>query len=253
MVNGIAQDDAMNINKPSRQECLDRARTLVAKIEAGGEDDAQQLLNEFAGHRESVMFQEIGRLTRELHDTLNSFQNDARLASLTERDIPDAKERLNYVLSMTDQAARRTLAAVEESVPLNEAIGQRAGNLQQEWERFTRRQMEPAEFRALSHRLNEFLMLTKDDTSKIHTRLMDVLMAQEYQDLTGQVIHRVIRLVQDVEHSLVGLIKFSSKNGATSATDSHNGLEGPQINPSSRPDVVSNQDEVDDLLSSLGF
>ena len=77
MVNGIAQDDAMNINKPSRQECLDRARSLVAKIEAGSEDDAQQLLDEFAGNRESVMFQEIGRLTRELHDTLNSFQNDA--------------------------------------------------------------------------------------------------------------------------------------------------------------------------------
>ncbi len=247
------RDNAMNTDKLSRQECLDRARTLVAKIEAGGEDDAQQLLNEFAGHRESVLFQEIGRLTRELHDTLNSFQNDARLASLTECEIPDAKERLNYVLNMTDQAARRTLTAVEESVPLNETIGQRASNLQQEWARFTRRQMEPAEFRALSHRLNEFLTVTKDDTSKIHTRLMDVLMAQEYQDLTGQVIHRVIRLVQDVENSLVGLIKFSSKSGTVCSAESKGGLEGPQINPSARPDVVSNQDEVDDLLSSLGF
>ncbi len=253
MANGIAQDIAMNANKLSRQECLDRAKSLVAKIEAASEGDAPRLLEEFAGSRDSIMYQEIGRLTRELHDTLNSFQNDARLTSLTEHEIPDAKERLNYVLSMTDQAARRTLTAVEESVPLNEAIGQRAGNLQQEWQRFTRRQMEPAEFRVLSHRLNEFLMFTKDDTSKIHTRLMDVLMAQEYQDITGQVIHRVIRLVQDVENSLVGLIKFSSKNSAACTVGNDGALEGPQINPASRSDVVSSQDEVDDLLSSLGF
>ena len=243
----------MNANRLSRQECLERARSLVARIEAGGEGDAQQLLDEFAGPRESVMFQEIGRLTRELHDRLNSFQNDARLAALTECEIPDAKERLNYVLNMTDQAARRTLSAVEESVPLNEAIGQRAGKLQQEWERFTRRQMEPAEFRALSHKLNEFLTVTRDDTSRIHARLMDVLMAQEYQDLTGQVIHRVIRLVQDVEDSLVGLIRVSSKNGVVCGADGKPGLEGPQINPYARTDVVANQDGVDDLLSSLGF
>lgn len=252
MVDGMLQDNTMNSVKLSRQECLDRAKSLVASIEAGEEDDAHRLLEEFSGSRDSIMYQEVGRLTRDLHDTLNSFKNDARLASLTEHEIPDAKERLNYVLSMTDQAARRTLTAVEESVPLNEAIGQRAGNLQQEWQRFTRRQMEPAEFRALSHQLNEFLTLTKDDTSKIHARLMDVLMAQEYQDITGQVIHRVIRLVQDVEANLVGLIKFSSKNGAKSPAGSSD-LEGPQINPSSRSDVVSSQDEVDDLLSSLGF
>lgn len=252
MANGILQDNTMNGAKLSRQECLDRAKSLVASIEAGKEDDAHRLLEEFSGNRDSIMYQEIGRLTRDLHDTLNSFKNDARLASLTEHEIPDAKERLNYVLNMTDQAARRTLTAVEESVPLNEAIGQRAGDLQQEWQRFTRRQMEPAEFRALSHQLNEFLTLTRDDASKIHARLMDVLMAQEYQDITGQVIHRVIRLVQDVEANLVGLIKFSSKNGAKSPAGGSD-LEGPQINPTSRSDVVSSQDEVDDLLSSLGF
>ena len=243
----------MKVARLSRQECLDRAKSLVAKIEAGGEDDAQQLLDEFSGHRESVMFLEIGRLTRELHDTLSSFQNDARLVALTACEIPDAKERLNYVLNMTDQAARRTLTAVEESIPLNEAIGQRCGNLQQEWEGFTRRQMEPAEFRALSNRLNEFLMLIQDDTSKIHTRLLDIVMAQEYQDLTGQVIHRVIRLVQDMENSLVDLIRVASNNGVVCGAESKRGLEGPQINPSARSDVVSNQDEVDDLLSSLGF
>lgn len=251
MDNGTARDSVAPAAQLSRQECLERARQLVTSIEAAGEDDAQRILDEFSGNRESVMFQEIGRMTRELHDTLTSFQNDARLASLAEREIPDAKERLNYVLSMTDQAARRTLTAVEESVPLNEAIGARARNLRQEWERFTRRQMEPEEFRLLSRQLNEFLILTADDTARIHTRLMDVLMAQEYQDLTGQVIHRVIRLVRDVESSLVGLIKYSS--GGITAAEGRGGLEGPQINPSARSDVVSSQDEVDDLLSSLGF
>jgi chemotaxis protein CheZ len=252
-VSAITQDNAMTDKRLSRQECLDRARLLVAEIEAGGEDRAQQLLEEFAGHRESIIFQEIGHITRELHDTLSGFQNDERLVLLTKCEIPDAKQRLNYVLNMTDQAARRTLTAVEESIPLNQAIGQRASDLQLEWARFTRRQMEPAEFRALSHRLNEFLGITQDDTSRIHARLMDVLMAQEFQDLTGQVIHRVIHLVQEMEHSLVDLIKFSSKNGAVCPVEIKKGLEGPQINPSARPDVVSSQDEVDDLLSSLGF
>jgi chemotaxis protein CheZ len=162
-------------------------------------------------------------------------------------------ERLNYVISMTEQAARKTLTAIEESIPLNDAVGDHALNLQKEWERFTRREMEPQEFRALSRKLNEYLGEVQDSTKKVHANLMDVLMAQEFQDLTGQVINRVIRLVQDVENSLVGLIKFSSQSGHAPAPADKGVLEGPQVNAASRSDVVANQDDVDDLLSSLGF
>jgi chemotaxis protein CheZ len=240
--------------KLSREECLDRAKTLVREIESADEEKAASLLQDFANYRDSLLFQEIGRLTRELHDALNGFRQDARLASLAQCEIPDAKERLNYVIGMTEQAARRTLTALDDSIPLSSSLGQKAEELRKEWERFTRRQMEPQEFRALSRRIDEFLGGIHTDSARLHTNLMEVLMAQEFQDLTGQVLNRVMLLVQQMEDSLVGMIKLSAQPMVPAPVPaSMPGGEGPQINPQGRSDVVSGQDEVDDLLSSLGF
>lgn len=237
------------------REVLSVARELVAQLEAGRQEQVGDLLGELTRLRETELFREMGQLTRQLHDALNGVL-DSRLASIAEEDIPQARERLNYVITMTEQAANRTLSAVEESLPLSDGLGRRAGELGDDWDRFRRREMEAEEFRELSRAVQAFFASVSTDTARIRENLSDVLMAQDFQDLTGQVIRRVTNLVQDVEERLVGLIRLSTAGGTTSATPAPGPSlepEGPHVAPERREDVVQDQDEVDDLLSSLGF
>ena len=254
----------MGSDEVIHQQRLDSARELVAQIEAGNKQEVERLLEELNRQREQNLFQQLGKLTRELHEALNSFRMDSRITSLAEKEIPDAKERLSYVVEMTEQAAHRTLNAVEESLPLSEELGRRAGELQGAWARFRQREMSADEFRDLSRDIEAFLGDTSEKSDRIRDRLSDVLMAQDFQDLTGQVIKRVTTLVQEVEENLVGLIRISGQHllgmaeGKPVKSEEEKrqekvAAEGPQMASASSTDVVSGQDEVDDLLSSLGF
>ncbi len=248
----------MTISATNNQDYLCQARALVEKLEAGNEAEANQLLDDMTQMRETSLFQEVGKLTREVHDALNSFRLDSRLAELAGKDIPDAKERLQHVIAVTDQAAHKTLTAVEASIPVCEKLEDHAGALRERWERFTRREMQPDEFRALCRELGQFLALLDDDVSDLKTKLNEVLMAQDFQDLTGQMIGRVIGLVGDLEDSLVDLVRFGGSKAEDaeqqeSASRKTTRLEGPPVPGQETESTVSGQDEVDELLSSLGF
>lgn len=237
-------------------DLLLKAQALVREVQAENEGQVVKLLDEIAQMRGTSLFNELGKLTRDLHDTLNSFRFDSRISELAEQDIPDAKERLNYVITMTNQAAHRTLTAVEETIPLSEELERQASQLSERWTRLLRKEMDKQEFKALSAEMSEFLPYVQEKSSKIHSSLSEVLIAQDYQDITGQIIRRVITLVQTVEESLVNLIKLSGQkilptSPAVASTKSK--LEGPQINSEGRADLVNGQDDVDNLLSSLGF
>lgn len=242
-------------------ESLAQARQLVVELESGNSDQASELLDDLARRRDSGLFQELGKLTRELHDTLNSFHLDSKITSLTKKDIPDAKERLNYVITMTEQAAHRTLTAVEDSLPIAAELQSRAEELQDKWRRFRQKDMNVNEFRALVPEIDSFLDLTSGHATKLNASLSDVLMAQDFQDITGQIIRRVINLVKDVEDNLVGLIRISGQRMAqpdkaaksTAYKEDLSRGAGPQVPGVDTAEVVKNQDDVDDLLSSLGF
>ena len=249
---------------------LEKARQLVAAMEAGDDLPANRLIEELGRMHESVLFQELGKLTRDLHEALNAFRLDSRLAEIAQNEIPDAKERLNYVVAMTEQAAHRTLNAVEDCLPKAEYLSRQARDLGESWAKFRKRELSAEEFRVLSKALSEFLVHSAEDGEAIRRNLSDVLMAQGFQDLTGQVIRRVIDLVQDVEKNLVGLVRITGER--LSAPEQKKTSE-PKIAKESSPqpardvtaagpavpgtkeanDVVSGQDDVDDLLSSLGF
>jgi len=247
-----------------KEDYAQHARELLAHMEQGNHGEAERILDEITRLREKSLFQELGKLTREFHEALNSFRLDSRIANLAENEIPDARERLNYVIAMTEQAADRTLTAVEESLPLCDRITAQAEALKGQWERFVRREMEADEFRAMSHELREFLAEVTDGNGKVKASLNDVLMAQDFQDLTGQIIRRVITLVEDLEGSLVDLIRLSSQGlmpgkaeqpVAEGHEDKERDIEaaGPVVPGVEHGETVSGQDEVDDLLSSLGF
>jgi chemotaxis protein CheZ len=242
-------------------ELLESARSLVSALEAADQSEVEKHLGAITHLHESDLFNELGKLTREFHEAINKFRCDERFAELTEEDIPDAKERLNYVISRTEDAANRTLTAVEASIPLCDEMGEKASKLLEEWLRFKRKEMSVEEFRVLAKEIDQYLASNEIKTKEIKTQLTEVLMAQDFQDITGQIIRRVINLVGEVEMNLVNLIKLGHKGAAGAQTtakkeersDAGSSLDGPQVPGLESKDVVSGQDEVDDLLSSLGF
>lgn len=237
---------------------LKSAKKLVELIEQGDESAVIDMIEELSAMRESNLFLELGKLTRDLHDTIAGFQLDSKIFSLTEKDIPDAKERLNHVISMTEEAADKTLTLVEASLPISDELKKKSTELQEKWNRFKSRDMNVKEFRELSHDIDGFFIVLNEKTPELHTNLSDILMAQGFQDLTGQIIRRVITLVQEVEESLVDLVRITGeKMGQKQVKEEKSGpdisAQGPVVPGVDKGDVVSGQDDVDDLLSSLGF
>lgn len=232
------------------------ARSLVSALEQGDEATADSLLDEIAGLRETQLFNEIGRLTRQLHDTMSSFVVDSKIATMTEKDIPDAKERLQYVITMTEQAADQTLTVVEDLVPIAEQLNEQASALEQKWDRFLDREMPYQEFKDMSREIAAHFKETKQSLETVQTGLNEILMAQGFQDITGQVIRRVIELVHEVEAGMVEMIRISGKHQTGNKPGSAEPeLPGPVVPgvDDKQGDVATNQDDVDDLLSSLGF
>ena len=237
-------------------ELLSLAKDLVAALEKGDQVAADGLLDELAGLRETQLFKEIGRLTRQLHDTMVSFSVDAKITAMTEHDIPDAKERLHYVISMTEQAADQTLTAVENLLPISQTLNEQAEKLSSKWGRFLDREMPLTEFKAMSAEITEHFKQSKGDLEKIQAGLTDILMAQGFQDITGQIIRRVIELVQELETSMVKLISISGRKiGDGKVAQIQPELPGPVVPgvDDRAGDVATSQVDVDDLLSSLGF
>lgn len=243
-----------------RNALLDTTRLLIEQLESGDLKQVDQLVDEIASIRDNSLFQELGKLTRELHDSIKNFQVDPRITNLTETDIPDARERLEYVITMTEQSADKTLTAVEEGLPAIDKIDEQARDLGSRWSRFMNKEMDADEFRKLAGDMAQFFNDTTPATDKLRGHLNTVLMAQDFQDLTGQIIRRVINLVDEVEGNLVNLIRLQGEQHKAPASenikpekDEKSKLEGPQIPGATADDVMSSQDDVDDLLASLGF
>lgn len=241
---------------------LEDAKQLVVLLENGDNEGANALLEAISLKDSMELFSEVGKLTRQLHDSLNSFQLDSRISNLATEDIPDAQSRLNYVIETTEQAANTTMDAVETSMPIAEKLLTNIQSIKPDWNKLMARNIELSEFKALCHKVDAMLNETSGEAEELNRLLTEVLMAQGYQDLTGQVIRRVIDLVKEVEHSLVNMLTVFGmpdivESGKATQEDKKEPTEivaeGPIIDAEGRDDVVSGQDDVDDLLSSLGF
>ena len=152
---------------------------------------------------------------------------------------------------MTDKAANTSLNAVEKSLPLAEQLSVDSARLAAEWKRFQSRELSVEQFRDLSHQLADFLQQSNEHASTLQQELSEVLMAQDFQDLTGQIIGKVITLIHDVEDKLVQLVRISGSQQPEKKKSDSGKLEGPVVPTIDQGDVVSGQDDVDDLLSSL--
>ena len=229
-----------------------RVKDLLVCMEKGNEVDAIEIIDELTSIRETELYQDMGKLTRELHDAISNFGMDDSINIMAEKSIPDARDRLNYVISKTDEAANQTLEAVEESVPICNNLNDQALELHDRWDKFTKRELSADQFRALSKDIKIFFDKT-NDLKLVKDHLTAILLAQEYQDLTGQIIKKVINLVSEVENKLIGLIQVTAAPQITDDEGDASSLDGPPVPGIAHKDTVSGQDEVDDLLSSLGF
>ena len=236
----------------------------MRKIDDGDLGKVVEVVNSINDVRDRTLYEEIGKLTRGLHEAIKNLKAGDELSEQT--GMVQASDKLSYVMEMTDKAANKTMDLVEEGMPLNSEIQGGAEELHEEWQKFLRKELAPDDFRILSKKIDKYLLKTQMSSKKISSNLSDILMAQDFQDLTGQVINRVTKLVTEVESRLVDLVAMAGEvdriTGITHTEPSSNDIpqdgsenvtaEGPQTD-TSLDGVVGGQDDVDDLLSSLGF
>ena len=193
------------------------------------------------------MFQQLGVITRQLHDALKELGFADKLKGTVDQ-LPDAQSRLSYIARLTGEAAEKVLNHVEGAKTEQEVIAQRGRQLS----------ATIAAVPGLSRAMPELLTWSQDVVSlseKSDARLTEIMMAQDFHDLTGQVIARVVQLAATIEDQLLGLLLQSAPTGTPGQDKAYDmsSLEGPVVNTEGRTDVVADQKDVDDLLASLGF
>ena len=196
---------------------------------------------------EPDLHQKIGALTRQLHDSLNELGYADQLRS-TVGELPDAQSRLSYIARLTGEAAEKVLTRVEQAKLQHDHLAAEAKRMRAELIR------DPVAAVATGAIMN-FLEDVSRGTQVADDHLTEIMMAQDFHDLTGQVIARVVALAATIEGQLVQLvIQTAPPNAPVAAVQAKvAALSGPVVDPESSSDVVTDQSQVDDLLASLGF
>lgn len=190
------------------------------------------------------VFQQIGAITRQLHDTMQQLGVMPKL-QLAANNLPDARSRLTYIANKTAEAANKVLNSVDQAKADHAHISNATREMAQAIV------ADPVRAVASGAVMN-FMADVEERTARIDGHLTDIMMAQDFHDLTGQVVAKVVTLANDLEDSLVKLLLQVAPPDQLGKVDA-GALNGPVVNPEGRTDVVSNQGEVDDLLASMGF
>jgi chemotaxis protein CheZ len=190
------------------------------------------------------MFQKLGSITRQLHDALKELGYTDKLKGTVDQ-LPDAQSRLSYIARLTGEAAEKVLNHVELGKTEQGLIAERGRQLADTISRVP----------ALAKAMPELMEWTNDiitTSEQTDARLTDIMMAQDFHDLTGQVIARVVQLAGTIEEQLLSLLLQSAPSGQPGQDHAYE-LAGPVVDGEGRTDVVNDQQQVDDLLASLGF
>jgi len=202
-------------------------------------------------HSCDAVYNRIGQMTRQLHNTLRELGYDQALQEAAEA-IPDARQRLVYIAQMTEQAASRVLNATDIAKPIQDKLQGDASDLEARWERLFASQLSVTDFKALAGETRQFLGQVREGSKATGEQLMEIMMAQDFQDLTGQVIKKVVDLAQNLEQQMLAVLIEAMP--ADRKSERNEGLmNGPVVQAEGRDDVVTSQGQVDDLLESLGF
>jgi len=239
-----------------QEEFGDSIAALAGALAAGDERRFFSELDSLVQRREFALFGELQKLTNDLQGALQRFRIDSRLVDLAEKEVPDARHRLDHVLKLTDEAAHKTMDLVEQSGPLAERTARQADEIVVLWKKFRGRDIDLAGFRDMLVRMDAFLESARTDMDKVRNNLNEVVMAQGYQDLSGQIIRGVMKLVSELEVALVELVRLSKAGGGKPRAVVDDEVQrgyGPVVPGVSHGPAVSDQEDVDALLSGLGM
>ncbi|RDE22430.1 protein phosphatase CheZ [Motiliproteus coralliicola] len=263
----------------------EQAAELMKLLDKGDFAGAMQLLAALSEARNNMLYQEVGRLTRGLHEAIKQFNIDVEKSAAlqvaqeahdgdTHSEVSNAHERLNHVLELTESAANKTMDMVDASMPIAEELGEQAKLLRKDWQNMADQQSSMSELKDLGRTTETFLQEIEKGAAQLQSNYTEILLAQGFQDITGQLIKRVNGLVNDVEKSLIQLVmvagkvdiitgvnreqdtdetKLATETVAAKEKEANVKGHGPLVLDEEAVDVVSGQDDVDDLLSSLGF
>lgn len=183
-----------------------------------------------------LFYQRVGEITRTLHEALRELGYDRELQA-TLGHLPDARSRLNLIARLTGDAAEKVLNTVDAAQARQDALVRQAARIDAMLD----------SGRPDAGALRAFTLMVRDNAAATNAQLTDIMLAQDFHDLTGQTVRKLVDLAGALEESLLKLLLEASPPPAE-----HAALEGPVADPS-RPDVVTSQEQVDDLLESLGF
>jgi chemotaxis protein CheZ len=192
----------------------------------------------------------IASVTRLLRDSMRELGLDEAIRDVAAA-IPDTCDRLRYVAQMTERAAERTLNAAERAQPLQDALARDARALSARWRPPQNESLDTLQMHELIRDSKTFLDSVPARAQATQTQLREIVMAQDFQDLTGQVILKMMDVIGAIETELLQVLL---DNVSPERREEANALlNGPQTKPAGKSDIVTNQDQVDGLLASLGF
>jgi chemotaxis protein CheZ len=258
LFDSIASDTPQKVRLEVVPEAMNSVGGDSADLEALFDTVAIEYTTSHAGadapeleHSCETVFNKVGHLARQLHDTLRQLGYDHALEDVAQQ-MPDARSRLNYVAQMTESAASRVLNATDVAIPLQDDVEKRSSALHDRWEKLYRNELSVDEFKALATETRSFLGDVPGFARDTRAQLNEIMMAQDFQDLTGQVIKKIVEMSQKLESGLLQVL-IEAMPAEKRAAAPEGLLNGPVINSEGRSDVVTSQEQVDDLLESLGF
>lgn len=196
------------------------------------------------------MFERLGGIVRLLHDSLRELGYDKALTEASSQ-IVDAQDRLEYVATLTEQAANKVLNTLDEGMPAQDVLSKKAKDMDSRWTALFDGKLSLEEFKALAGDSRQFAQAVSEATEAEKARLLEIMMAQDFQDITGQLIKKVVIITKTVENELAQLLRDNAPPEVREKLAQKQ--EAPLMQGPSVPSVALDQDNVDDLLADLGF
>lgn len=195
---------------------------------------------------DNPMFERLGGIVRQLHDSLKELGYDRSLSEIA-GEISDSKGRLEYIASLTEKAANKVLNAIDDSMPEQDKLVSSARDIESRWALLMDGKMSVDDFKLLAGDSRAFAAFVMKTSEAEKARLMDIMMAQDFQDITGQIIKKVVGISQKLEQELAQLLKDNAPQ-VVHKEKPVDLMAGPAV-----PASAMGQDDVDDLLADLGF
>jgi len=206
---------------------------------------------------EKNMYERLGGIVRVMHDSLRELGYDKALTEASSQ-IVDAQDRLEYVASLTEQAANKVLNTLDDGMPAQDVLSKQAKDMENRWSDLFAGKLSIDQFKALAGDSRQFAQLVSEATEKEKARLLEIMMAQDFQDITGQLIKKVVNITKTIENELAQLLrdsapadvkeKLAQKQAVQEQEQPVQLMSGPSV-----PATAMDQDSVDDLLADLGF